>query len=93
MEGLKEFLKDYWDFARWYLLALGLLYLVMTLWFRRGGRATALLLIGVYVTITAYFLKVRESLGFSPEMALAVVIVSGLVFLAIVYYFVFIRWH
>ena len=91
MDGIKSFLAGYWDYARWYLVALGVLYLLMALVWRRPGKAFGLLLMGTYVTMVGYFLSVREELGFALETWLAIVILAGLVLGALLYYFVFIR--
>ena len=91
MDGIKSFLADYWACARYYLIALGVFYLLMALVWRRPGKAFGVLLMGTYVTMAGYFLSVREEMGFAPETSLAVVIVAGLALGALFYYFVFIR--
>ena len=58
---------------------------------RRRGRAFAILLLGVYVTMTAYFLSVRESMNYTLETSLGAVVIFGLALMAVLYYFVFIR--
>ena len=91
MSALKDFFTGYWHYADWYLIGIVVVYVVMVVAFRRPGKAFGILLAGLYVTMTAYFLSARERLGFSPETALGMVVVFGLALVAVVYYFVFIR--
>jgi len=91
MEALKSFFVNYWAYARWYLIALGVFYLLMALVGRRPGKAFAMLILGIYVTMAAYFLSVREELGFALETSLGMVIIGGLALGALFYYFLFIR--
>ena len=91
MDALKSFLEGYWAQAQWYLLGVGLLSVVTMLFLRRPGKAFAILLLGVYITLTLYFLSVHEGMGFSLETALGTVVVAGLALVALLYYFLFIR--
>ncbi|HUW56519.1 MAG TPA: hypothetical protein VMZ92_07780 [Planctomycetota bacterium] len=91
MGAIKDFFTGYWHFADWYLIGIVVVYLVALLILRRPGKAFTVLLTGLYVTMTAYFLSVRERLSFSQETALGMVVVLGLALAAVVYYFMFIR--
>lgn len=91
MDAVKSFLAGYWAYAQWYLLAIAAVSLVTMLVLRRRGRAFAILLLGVYVTMTAYFLSVREDMGYSLWTSLGIVVVLGLAVMVVLYYFVFIR--
>ena len=91
MDAVKSFLTGYWAYAQWYLLAMAAVSLVTMLILRRRGRAFAILLLGVYVTMTAYFLSVREDMGYTLWSSLGIVVVLGLAVMVVLYYFVFIR--
>ena len=91
MDAVKGFLEGYWAHAQWYLLGVGSLSVVTMVLLRRPGTAFAILLLGVYVTMTLYFLSVHERMGFSLDTCLAVVVLSGLALVALLYYFLFIR--
>jgi len=91
MDVIKTFLLGYWDHTQWYLVAAAALTLVIWLILRRPGKAFALLLLVVYVTLAAHFMDVREDLGLSPDTALAVIIASGLAVALVLYFFVFVR--
>ncbi len=91
MDAVKSFLAGYWAYAQWYLLAMAAVSLVTMLILRRRGRAFAILLLGVYVTMTAYFLSVREDMGYTLWSSLGIVVVLGLALMVVLYYFVFIR--
>jgi hypothetical protein len=91
MDAIQAFLTEYWNVMQWYLIGAAALTLVTWLLLRRPGKAFALLLLVVYVTLAAHFLNVREGLGFTPVTALAVLIVSGLAVGVILYFFVFVR--
>ena len=91
MDALRGFLAGYWAHAQWYLLGVGVLSVVTMVLLRRPGKAFAILLLGVYITMTLYFLSVHEGMGFSLETALGTVVVGGLALMALLYYFLFIR--
>ena len=91
MDVIKGFLMEYWDRTHWYLIGAGGLMLVIWLVLRRPGMAFALFLLVAYVTLAVHFMDVRESLGFAPETALAILIASGLGVGVLLYFFVFIR--
>ena len=90
MEGVKEFFVGYWDFSRSYLIALVVVYLIAAVPFRQPGKAIALVVVGIYVTMTAYFLPIYEELGLNQEWALGIVIVCGLGIGSLFYYTFFI---
>ena len=90
-DAIKVFLTGLWQQAQWHLLGIGALSLVLLVVFRRPGKAFVVLLLGVYVIGTTHFLSFRESMGFTLETALGVVVLLGLAVMALLYYFIFIR--
>ncbi len=86
-----SFLAGYWEFAKWALLVIGVVFLVLAIPMRRPGKAIGLALLGVYASAAWYFMMVHDRFGYDLEMAIAAVIVVGLAVLAAFYYFVFIR--
>ena len=94
IEGAVEqlpFWEGYWKFAEWYLIALAAVFLIAALFMRRPGAGFGILLFGVYVTLSWYFMTVYDTLGYSQEWALGIVIGSGLALGALFYYFIFVR--
>jgi hypothetical protein len=91
MDAIEDFLIGYWDYAQWFLAAAAVVSLGAWIVLRRPGKAFAILMLVVYFTLAARFLAVRDSLGFTPETALAILITSGLAVAVLMYYFVFIR--
>ena len=91
MESIKRFLIDYWEYCQWYLIGLAAVSLILLFPFRQRGKAAGLLLLGLYVTMSVYFLSVYRDLGFTDTTSLGVVIVFGLALGATFYYFFFIR--
>lgn len=90
VEGV-SFLAGYWEFAQWALIATGVVFLVVAIPLRRPGKAFAIALLGVYASAAWYFMTVHDDFGWDIEMAIAAVVIAGLVVLATFYYFVFIR--
>ena len=86
-----SFLAGYWEFAQWALIATGVIFLILAIPMRRPGKAFGVVLLGLYATSAWYFMTVYDAYGYDFEMAVAAVIVIGLVVLAAFYYFVFIR--
>ena len=92
MEAIKDFFVGYWDYCQWYCIGIAAAWLIVLGPFRQPGKAWGLLLLGLYVTLTAYFLSVRyRQMGFELEMALGLVIVFGLALAGFFYYAYFIR--
>ncbi|HUV38515.1 MAG TPA: hypothetical protein VMY39_02830, partial [Planctomycetota bacterium] len=91
METLRSFFTGYWEMCRYYLVAIGVLYLIILIPFRQPGKALAALVVGLYATLSVYFLSVYRQLGFEQEWALGVVIVIGLALCGLFYYAFFIR--
>ena len=91
MEGIKSFFVEYWAFARFYLIGVAVVYFVAAVPLRQPGKAVALAVAGVYVTMTAYFLSVYRELGLEQEWALGIVLVCGLAIGSLFYYTFFIR--
>jgi len=93
MEAIRSFFVNYWAFSQWYLIGIGVVYLVILLPFRQPGKAGAFLVVGLYITLTAYFLTTSayKDMGLDKEWALGVVIVLGLALCGLMYYAYFIR--
>ena len=91
MEEIKQFLVGYWDHCQWWLVGIGVVYLILLIPFRQSRKAMTVLLLGIYLTMTAYFLSVREEMGLDPDLSLGVVIGVGLALGALLYYFFVIR--
>jgi len=91
MDAIKQFFIGFWEYCRWYLVGIGVAYLILLIPFRQPGKAMGLLLLGLYVTLTAYFLSIYREMGFELEAALGVVILFGLALAALLYYAFFIR--
>ena len=86
-----KFLAGYWEFSQWAAIVVGAMFLLMLWPLRRPGKAFAILLLGLYVTMALYFMKVYSELGFGFATAFGVVIFAGLAVLTLLYFFVFVR--
>jgi hypothetical protein len=86
-----DHLAAYWELAKWALLVIGVVVLVLALPMRRPGKAFGVLVLGLYATAAWYFMTTYEQFGYEVELAMALVILVGLLVLAIFYYLVFIR--
>ena len=86
-----QFWQSYWDFAEWYLIAVGVIFLVMLILLRRPGQAFGVLVLGGYATLSWHFMHVYDHLGYSQEWALGIVIGGGLALGSAFYYFIFVR--
>ena len=91
MEAIKNFFVDYWHFCQWYLVGIGVAYLILLGAFRQPGKAMGVLVLGLYLTMTAFFWSRREGWGVTEEAAIGIVIVTGLGIAALMYYAYFIR--
>ena len=91
MDKLETFMLGYWDGYKYYVIALAVIFLVTAFISRRPMKACTILLMGVYVTLAIHFLSVRESMGYTLDWALGIVIGFGLVLGALFYYLIFIR--
>ena len=89
-EGMK-FLAGYWQFSQTAVIVTGVVFLLMLWPLRRPGKGVAILLLGGYCTFAWYFMTVHQELGYGFATALGMVIFAGLVVLAALYYFVFVR--
>ena len=91
MPAARAFLAGYWAFAEWLLICLGVIVVLLVFPLRRPGKAFAVLLVGVYVTIAWYFLRESPRLNIRIPVALGCVICTGLVVLTVLYCLLFIR--
>ena len=93
MEALKSFLMDYWawEFTKYHLIALVVVFVVATGMFRRPGVALGVLVFGTYASLTMFLMQTYEHYDLTMEGALAIVLGGGLTVTAVAYYVIFVR--
>ena len=91
MDALLNFLWGYWQFAKWLLAAIGVIAILLLTVLRRRAKGCAVLILGLYVTLTYYFMLNYRVLDFSLEYTLGAVVLAGLVLASGFYYFFFVR--
>lgn len=93
MEALKSFLTDYWawEFTKYHLIALVVVFVVTTGVFRRPGVALGVLVFGTYTSLAVFLMRTHESYGLPIEWALAIVLGGALTVATVAYYMIFVR--
>jgi hypothetical protein len=86
-----DHLAEYWELAKWALLVIGVVVIVIAAPMRRPGKAFGVLLLGLYATVVWYFMTSYQHFGYDVEVAVGLVVLVGLFVLGVFYYLVFIR--
>jgi len=93
MEPLKLFLQDFWawEVARYYLIGVGVMFLIVAFFLRRVLLGVCLAVVAVYGMLAVFLMSSYERHGFTMEWALAAILGGALVVAFVIYYAVFVR--